>query len=99
MPTAWFRRNGLFQPNPEFDMEGFLEGEPAAARGKRIPFEAIAIALRGMAGESRSAAVARLVGADVCAKSSGYMILKQYESHIVEDACGKLWWNEEGTAL
>ena len=68
-PTAWHRRNGLFDANPEFDMEGFLRGGDDAAPqgfGARVNFSAMAEALSGMCGETRKQVVSRLVTAGVC---------------------------------
>lgn len=93
-PSAWFRRNGLFEPNPEFDMAGFLEGEGADGRTKRLPTEDVARALRGMTGESKSAAVQRLVTAGICERSKGYQILKYFPSNIEEDTNGRLYWRD-----
>ena len=94
-PSAWFRRNGLFAPNPEFDMEGFLAGEEREFKGTRVPFSSIQTAMRGMYGESRAKAAARLTSAGHCGRSTAYRILDQYSDHIVEDENGKLWWKEE----
>ena len=99
-PSAWHRRNGLFDPHREFDMEGFLNGgdeSNGTGINTRIPFEAIAKAMRGMFGESKGQAVARLVNAGVCAKSRAYELLKELEdTHIMDDAStGKLYWREE----
>jgi hypothetical protein len=92
-PTAWFRRNGLFEPNPDFDMEGFLEGDPAI-RAKRLPFEEVAKALRGMRGESKGAAAQRLVAANICERSTAYTLLKKFPGNIEEDSNGKLYWRD-----
>jgi hypothetical protein len=91
-PSAWFRRNGLFEPNPGFDMEGFLEGPEPVPRGTSVPFAAIASALAGMCGESCGSAAARLTGAGLCSRATAYRILKQFPDNIVEDDRGKLWW-------
>ncbi|WP_367873322.1 AAA family ATPase [Luteolibacter sp. Populi] len=93
-PSAWLRRNGLFQAHPDFDMDGFLGGEPVS-RGKRLPFEDIARALRGMAGETRGAAAGRLVAAGICERSRAYQILKQLDANIEEDTQGRLYWRED----
>jgi hypothetical protein len=92
MPSAWFRRNGLFTPNPGFDMEGFLEGAEGASKGTSIPLAAIGEALAGMCGESSGSAVARLIGAGLCSRATAYRILKKFPENIVEDDRGKLWW-------
>jgi hypothetical protein len=89
-PSAWHRRNGLFDPNPDFDMEAFLSGD----EGKNSA-SAIATALRGMAGEPKGAAAARLVSAGVCGRSKAYQILKD-DPRVEEDSSGRYWWNEEG---
>jgi LmbE family N-acetylglucosaminyl deacetylase len=91
-PSAWFRRNGLFQPNPEFDMEGFLEGAETPSRGTSLALSAIGNALAGMCGESGGSAVARLTGAGLCSRATAYRILKKFPENIVEDECGKFWW-------
>ncbi|MCW1914147.1 AAA family ATPase [Luteolibacter sp. GHJ8] len=94
-PSAWFRRNGLFEPNPEFDMAGFLEGaETISNKGTRVPFAEIRETLQGMRGESTGRAAARLVEADVCSRATAYRVLKQFPDHIIEDSEGKLWWKE-----
>lgn len=94
-PSAWHRRNGLFEPCHDFDMEGFLNGE-GAENSRRVPFEKLAAALRGMRGETRGQAVQRLVLAHVCGKSKGYTLLNEYPENIEFDAAGKLWWREGG---
>lgn len=94
-PTAWIRRNGLFDAHPDFDMESFLSDEGGAQKGKRVSFEAVAKALRGMQGETKTQAVERLTRAKVCEKSKGYAVLKQHPEHIVEDEVGKLWWKDD----
>jgi hypothetical protein len=94
-PSAWIRRNGLFDPHPTFDMDTFLADEGGARKGKRVNFEAVAKALRGMQGETKTQAVERLTRAKVCEKSKGYAVLKQHPDHIIEDECGKLWWKDE----
>jgi hypothetical protein len=93
VPSAWFRRNGLFERNEGFDMEGFLEGDPAE-RAKRLPFDAVAKALRGMQGESKGAAVQRLVATGVCERSRAYQLLKLFPGNIEEDSKGRLYWRE-----
>ncbi|WP_035600830.1 AAA family ATPase [Haloferula sp. BvORR071] len=98
-PSAWHRKNGLFDPCPEFDMEGFLNPtEESAGTGSRLPFEAVAQALRGMSGETKGSAVARLVNAGVCVRSTGYKLLAELPENIVEDAMGKFWWKEDPEA-
>ena len=92
-PSAWHRRNGLFDAHAEFDLEGFLSGDSAAA-GPRTSLAAVAKALRGMCGETAGQAVARLTGAEVCVRSTAYRVLKMYPEHIVEDQAGRLWWRE-----
>lgn len=95
VPSAWIRRNGLFDEQLNFDMDAFLSDEGGAQRGKQVSFLSIANALRGMNGETKSQAVERLVKAKVCEKSKGYQILKQYPDHIIEDDKAKLWWKED----
>jgi len=95
MPTAWKRRNGLFDPAVGFDMDAFLSVDPQA-KTRGPSFKAIADALRGMVGVTKGKAVARLVSAGVCATSTGYRLLADYPEHIVEDSHGKLYWNEDG---
>lgn len=94
-PSAWIRSNGLFAPAPGFDIEAFLSPEPTA-KGRTTPLEAVARALRGMAGETKGQAVGRLTAAKVCAKSKGYQILADHPN-IEEDSSGKLWWKEEAS--
>jgi len=95
-PTAWHRRNGLFEPHPEFDLEGFLEGDEGVPKAKELPVEAVTLALRGMCGESRGSAVSRLVSAGVCERTKAYWLIKQFPGNIEEDSSGKLWWREDG---
>ncbi|WP_035601122.1 AAA family ATPase [Haloferula sp. BvORR071] len=92
-PSAWFRRNGLFDPALDFDMEAFLDGDGVNRRGT---FEEIAKALRGMCGETQKSAAARLTAAGVCERSKAYQIIKSYPEHIVQDDKGKFWWREDG---
>jgi len=93
--SAWYRRNGLFDPNPDFDMSAYLKGGDSEHR-RKVPADAIAKALRGMAGETRSQAVARLTAAGLCARTKAFEILKSDPSHIVTDEKGRLWWKEDG---
>jgi hypothetical protein len=94
-PSAWYRRNGLFDPNPGFDMAAYLKGGDSE-HGRKVSPEAIAKALRGMAGETRSRAAARLTEAGLCARTKAFEILKSDPSHIVTDEKGRLWWKEDG---
>jgi hypothetical protein len=94
-PSAWFRRNGLFERNEGFDMERFLSAETAPQRGTKLPFERIQQALRGMQGESQARAATRLVEAELCSRATAYRVLKQFPDHVIEDSEGKLWWKEE----
>jgi hypothetical protein len=94
-PSAWIRRNGLFDANPFFDMDAFLSDEGAVRKGRRVNFTAVAKALRGMQGETKTQAVDRLTKAKVCEKSKGYAVLKQHPDHIIEDEGGKLWWKDD----
>jgi hypothetical protein len=90
-PTAWIRSNGLFTRATHFDLEAFLSAEHS---GRSVSESAIKRALRGMAGESRGKAVARLLEANVCAKTKGYEILANHPQ-VEIDSTGKLWWKEE----
>lgn len=92
-PSAWTRCNGLFASAGHYDMESFLSPD-APAKGRTTSPVAIARALRGMQGESKSKAVSRLMDADVCRKSKGYEILDEHPN-VVEDDAGKFWWKEE----
>jgi hypothetical protein len=92
-PSAWYRRNGLFDPNPDFDMASFLSGD-GAEKTRGVSFGAVAKALQGMQGETKQQAVTRLVNAEVCKKAKAYAILKEWTGNIVEDASGKLFWKE-----
>jgi hypothetical protein len=94
-PSAWLRGNGQFAPAPEFDLESFLTAEPQD-KSRKPRFSAIADALRGMSGETKTQAVNRLVNAGVCATSTGYRLLADYPQYIVEDSRGRLYWNEDG---
>jgi hypothetical protein len=92
-PSAWIRRNGLFTSAVDFDMVAFLEVD-TSTRGRSTPDGAVARALRGMNGDTKAAAVRRLVSAGVCAKSKAYAILASHPN-VEEDEAGKLWWREE----
>lgn len=91
-PSAWIRSNGLFPAAPDFDMEAFLSEAPAS--GRTVSQVAIAGALRGLAGETKRDAVARLVDGGVCGKSKAYAILSDHPN-VIEDEEGKLWWKED----
>jgi hypothetical protein len=91
-PSAWIRQNGLFASASGFDMEAFLC--PDNLNGTRgVNPNAVASALRGMRGETKKQAVARLVNAEVCKDSKAYAILKDHPQ-IIEEANGKLYWRE-----
>ncbi|BCU76557.1 hypothetical protein llg_12720 [Luteolibacter sp. LG18] len=89
-PSAWHRRDGLFTPYPEFDMDGFLAGEDVKGRG--IPLQALSKALSGMRFETRTQAVNRLCSHDLCSRSRAYSVLKEHPEHIIEDSEGRLTW-------
>lgn len=94
MPSAWKRRNGLFDPAGDFDMEAFLaDGESSGSRN--ITFFSVANALRGMCGEKRTEVIARLVKAGVCARSRAYTVINEYAENIVEDTHGRFYWRED----
>lgn len=93
-PSAWYRQGGRFDPNPGFDMAAFLNGDGSEGRG--VAFAAVASALQGMAGETKSQAVKRLTDANVCRRTKAFQILSQYPENIVDDGDGKLWWKENG---
>jgi hypothetical protein len=94
-PSAWYRQYGRFDPNPDFDMAVFLNGD-GSEKGRGVAFSVVASALQGMAGETKSQAVRRLTDANVCRRTKAFQILSQYPENIVEDGDGKLWWKENG---
>lgn len=102
-PSAWIRRNGLFDPAPDFDMDAFLTGPAEDAKAKRpgIPYGTIAKALRGMLCRSRTQVAMRLVTAGICERTKAFEILKEYidREHVVEDTTGEFRWVEEPSQL
>lgn len=92
-PSAWTRCNGLFSPASDFDMDGFLSPEPTSQRGRSVSTEAVARALRGMHGETKTAAVERLLSAKVCAKSKAYSLLLNHPN-VEVDVENKYWWRD-----
>jgi len=91
-PTAWIRCNGLFQPALGFDMEVFRNGGGNAQDPALAP--AIVNALYGMRGETKTQAVARLMGSGACQRSKAYQVLDTHP-RIETDQQGKLWWRDE----
>lgn len=88
--SAWHRRNGLFMPCDEFDWDEFYQGsEPSRGINELL----VRKALVGMAGETKSQAVKRLVSSEICKKSKAYAIIANHEN-VEEDTQGKLWWRE-----
>lgn len=102
-PSAWRRRNGLFDPASDFDMDAFLTGPADDAKAKRpgIPHEVIAKALRGMLCRSRTQVAMRLVNAGICERTKAFEILKEYidREHVVEDTTGEFRWCEDPSEL
>jgi hypothetical protein len=102
-PSAWRRRNGLFDPAPDFDMEAFLTAPAEDAKAKRpgIPYETIAKALRAMRCRSRTQVAMRLVNAGICERTKAFEILKEYidREHVVEDTDGNFYWAEDPSEL
>ena len=74
-------------------MESFLSPD-APTKGRSTSRDAVARALRGMAGESKGQGVARLVDGGVCKQAKAYALLTAHP-HVVTDKEGKLWWREE----
>lgn len=91
-PSAWYRRNGSFDPCEGFDMAAFLAGEEGGKGG--VSWDAVAGALRCMRGATKPQAVRLLTQAGVCGRSAAYEALKRFPENIVEDEDGRLWWKE-----
>lgn len=92
-PSAWIRRNGLFQPAAGFDMEAFLRGD---GKETAVDFR-IDQALTGMCGETKGRAAARLVDSGICQRTKAYQVLEGHPK-IETDSQGRLWWREENGA-
>jgi hypothetical protein len=92
-PSAWIRQNGLFATASGFDMEAFLSPDNQHC-GRGVNPDAVARALRGMAGESKKQAVSRLVDDGICKQSKAYDILRDHPN-VVEESNGKLFWRED----
>lgn len=60
--TAWYRRNGLFEPAEEFDLDEFFAGE--AGGGTKIEARHVREAIGG--GMIKKKAVKRLISATEC---------------------------------
>ena len=95
-PSAWHRKNGLFDHCPDFDWEAFYN---QGLQGKGLSPEAVRRAFQGMNGETKGAAVKRLTGEGtgedgICKKTAAYEFLAKPHPNIVIDDKGKYWWKE-----
>lgn len=90
--SAWHRRNGLFTPADEFDLEKYFAGEP----GGRIKIAAHDVAEAIGGGVARRVAASRLMDSTGCGKSAAYAAVEpggRFGSHIDETAEGTLIWS------
>ena len=90
--SAWHRRNGLFVPAEDFDLEEFFKG----GIGGRTKIEACDVSEAIGEGVTKKIAVSRLIESTGCKDSAAYDALKlkgRFGAHLSESDEGILMWD------
>jgi len=96
-PSAWHRKNGLFDHCAEFEWEAFYS---QGFQNKGFNHAAVREALLGMEAETKGEAVKRLTGEKtktegVCKKTAAYGFLSKPHPNILIDEEGRFSWRED----
>jgi hypothetical protein len=96
-PSAWHRKNGLFDHCAEFEWEAFYS---QGFQHKGFNHAAVREALLGMEAETKGEAVKRLTGEKtktegVCKKTAAYNFLDKQHPNILIDEEGRFSWRED----
>ena len=89
-PSAWFREDGGFVSDPDFDMDEFFEG---AESGRKVVTARVTKDAIGAGNVAKSEFVSRMRAAGF-EKSAAYSSLIRFDQ-VVEDSSGKLWWRDD----
>jgi hypothetical protein len=96
-PSAWHRKNGLFDHCADFEWETFYS---QGLQNKGINHAALRQALLGMKSETKAEVVKRLTGEKtktegVCKKTAAYNFLDKPHPNILIDEEGRFSWRED----
>ena len=99
-PSAWRRRNGLFEPLPDFDWPAF-SGDSDGTKNEKITDSMMENLFEdSKAWHTKGVAVARLMELSGCGKSAAYGALDLQKSRFrdrlrINPGSGKLGWRGE----